>query len=263
MTDATDKQTLQTTETSLAIIDAIQDQNGAQLSDLVDTLEIARSTVYDHLTTLRKRGYVTKEGHMYHLGFKFLNLGKDVKYRRPGYNITEKLISEYTREVNAVIDFNVEDRGRVIRLYSSSSGHPDHQIIDPSHRLGQYYNMHNTSTGKAILAAQSNEFVEEVIEWWGLPRETEQTITERDALYMELEQIRDQGFAINNQEHATGIRAVGMAVHDPTGGIFGALSIGGPTYRISTNMLRNDLSETLSELVNEVEEAVHEQELKQ
>lgn len=258
MINDADEQILKTTDTSLAIVDAIKEQNGAQLSEIVDSLDIARSTAHDHLTTLANRGYITKERNVYHLGFRFLNLGKDVKYRHPGYKFAEKLISEYTRKVNAVIDFNVEDSGRVIRLYSSSSSHPDHQIIDPSHQIGQYYHMHNTSTGKAILAAQSDDIVEQVIKMWGLPRETERTITEHEALFDELEQIRKQGYAINDREHDMGIRAVGMAIQNPGGGIFGALSIGGPTYRISNDVLREDVSETLSDLVTDLEKELYE-----
>jgi DNA-binding IclR family transcriptional regulator len=65
--------------------------------------------------------------------------------------------------------------------------------------------MHLTSAGKAILAHYPRERVEEIIDHRGLDSATPNSITEREALFKELEDIRERGFSFNNQENIEGL----------------------------------------------------------
>jgi DNA-binding IclR family transcriptional regulator len=62
--------------TSLEIIEAIRDLDGARLTQLVNELSLPKSTVHKHLMTLLDNGFLVREGNTYHLGLKFLNLGE-------------------------------------------------------------------------------------------------------------------------------------------------------------------------------------------
>ena len=65
-----------------------------------------------------------------------------------------------------------------------------------------------------------------------LMRIMSETITDRDKLLNQLDQIREQGYAWTNQEFSVGLKVVGAVIHEPDGSIFGGVSLGAPCYRI-------------------------------
>jgi DNA-binding IclR family transcriptional regulator len=74
--------------------------------------------------------------------------------------------------------------------------------------------------------------VRKIIDRWGMPALTNRTITDYEELLAELETVREQGYAVNDQEELEGLRAVAIAVNEPDGSVFGTLDISGPPYRL-------------------------------
>jgi DNA-binding IclR family transcriptional regulator len=75
--------TIAASETSLDVIDQIKTLNGARLSEISRELDISKSSVHNHLSTLRSYGYVTKEGETYHLSLKFFMSGSTHETKIP------------------------------------------------------------------------------------------------------------------------------------------------------------------------------------
>lgn len=218
--------TLQTTATSLEIVEYIKDHDGAQVNDLVAEFDVSRSTVHNHLATLREKEYVITKGNTYHLGLKFFHLGRHTITRRPSYDIVSETVGNLAAETDMEVDFSVEEYGRVIVIFDKVQG------TDRSgFQLGDYIPMHACAAGKAILAEFSRERVDAIIDRRGLSRETDNTITDREVLYEELETVRERGYAINDEESHSGIQAVATVIAEPNGTIMGALSVADPTYR--------------------------------
>ena len=227
---------VKTTVRSLEIIDLVQKHDGCSLRTLVDELEVAKSTVYKHLCTLEDHGYLVKEDGTYHIGLKFHHRGEYARLRKRGYRLAGRTVHELAEQTNEEVDFVVENDGRVITIHESY--HPSHiyhdghgfsaQELSPT---GTYYRMHYTAAGKALLSEFDADRIEAIIERWGLPERTERTITTRAELYDELERVREQGYAIADEEYAAGLRAVGVAVENPDGSLLGGLSMSMPTYR--------------------------------
>lgn len=238
---------LSTTETSLKIIDAIWTLDGARLSRLTDELDLAKSTVHSHLTTLQNARYVTKEGETYHLGLKFFELGEYVISRKESYDVAEEMIVDLSDRVEYVTDFSVEEHGRVVSLYS------DLYNTDPSF-LGnrRTFYMHNTAAGKALLASFDESKVRRILEQWGLERETEVSISTPEELFDELEQIQDQGYAINDEESLEGLYSIAMVVSYSNGDACGAISVDIPRYRVDDTIVENTVAE-LEKTVDEFE----------
>jgi DNA-binding IclR family transcriptional regulator len=93
--------------------------------------------------------------------------------------------------------------------------------------------MHWTSLGKAILSTMPPDRVETIAETHGLPRATDNTITDLDSLREELASVRERGYSIEDEERQEGIRAVGVPIRgDDDGAAIGAISISGPRQRI-------------------------------
>jgi IclR family acetate operon transcriptional repressor len=98
--------------------------------------------------------------------------------------------------------------------------------------IGALNPMHCTALGKAILAHYPPDRVEEIIAK-GLPRRTSHTLTTPERLRDELERVRIQGLATDDQENELGVRCTGAPIFDYTGKVIGAISVSGPAGRIT------------------------------
>ena len=93
--------------------------------------------------------------------------------------------------------------------------------------VGARVALHCVATGKAILSRLTREEVEGIVARVGLPRFTETTITDIDALHQELEQTRERGYSIDRGEHEVGIYCVGAPILDARGRVIGSCSLSG------------------------------------
>jgi len=82
-----------------------------------------------------------------------------------------------------------------------------------------------------------------------LPSMNENTITDPDKLFDEFETIREQGYAINDQEEIIGTRAIGAPIENNKA-LYGAISISGPKSRFTFDRLHDELSEQVLEAAN-------------
>ena len=240
---------IQTTQTSLRVIESIYRNEGARLAELVDELGLAKSTVYAHLQTLRDMRYVVREGNVYHLGLKFTELGESAMNRRKGlYDDARAYTDELSQETDGVADFSVEEHGRLISLFSDLY----HRRETVGLNGQRTFYMHNTAAGKAILAALDYQRVRAIVSRWGLPAETENTITGRAELFDELRTTRRRGYAVNDNEAVRGLYSVSKAVRFPDGSVWGAFSIDVPSYRVSDELVHS-LAESLDAAVDRFE----------
>ncbi|ELY62893.1 IclR family transcriptional regulator [Natrinema versiforme] len=260
MMDQPKDPTLKTTARSLALIDRVREHGGANLPLLAEDLSLAKSTVYKHLSTLYECGYLVKEGDEYHIGPKFLGLGEHARSRKRGYQVADDAVRELTDATDEEIDFVIEDHGRVVTI--SESYHKWVKYPDDSNssryraRMGTYYHMHATASGKAILAELGRDRTEAILDRWGLPANTDNTITDRRTLFEELERVDDRGYSIDNEEFTEGLRSVGMAVDQPDGPPIGAMSVSGPSYRITDEVIEQNIVPALERTVKSFEQRV-------
>ena len=92
--------------------------------------------------------------------------------------------------------------------------------------------------GKIFLLNGGQEGVEEYIRSHGLPPLTDHTITSREGLFRELDKIRRQGFAIDDEECEQGARCVAAGVRDYTGQVVAGISVSGPLHRMTAEHLQ-------------------------
>lgn len=250
---------LRTTELSLRILELVREQGGARLGEVVDRVDVSKSTVYKHLATLEANDFLVKKGGTYHISLKFLNFGEHARRREQAYEIASEGVRELTDRTNEESDFVVEEHGRIMTLnHSYHEGNTyveDINLNDPISRgrNGTYYYMHNTASGKSILASLPESRVEEIVDRWGLPASTDATITGRDSLFDELAAVRENGYAVDDEEFTEGLRSVGQAVHYPDGRVVGALSVSGPTYRLTEIVIQDEVAPVLASTVEDIE----------
>lgn len=238
-----------TTATSLRIIDAVAELNGARLTEISNHISIHESTLFTHLKTLEENGYITKTDGEYYPSAKLFHLGKRAR-ERDEYLYIKNELDNIFEDYNNQTSFSIDQNGRIIVLFDKN-----HESTPEGFQVGEYYHMHTSASGKAILAEYSNEHVDEIVEKWGLPEKQENTITDRGELFKELAWIRNSGYAINNQESLEGLRSVAVAVKKPSGDVLGAIDIFGPPYLLPAD---EELVRILNDAASSVESKIKE-----
>lgn len=241
--------TVKSVRRAFQIIEKIRERNGARVSELATEFDVAKSTIHSHVSTLREAGYLIQEGDEYQIGALFLRLGDHARTRREEYEMASQKVEELAKQSEERSQFAVEEQGRIIFLYREGGSH----AVYTGTQLGGRRYMHTSSAGKVILAHLPDRRVREIIDQWGLPRVTENTITTEEELHEELETIREQGYAVNMEENIKGLRAVGAPIRTNEGEVIGGLSISGPTHRLKGNRLHEELADLVRGEANELE----------
>lgn len=250
--------TLKTTLTSLEVVDVLVELQGARVTELADYLDIPKSVAYNHLRTLQEAGYLTMNGDEYRVGLKFRYVGANARLGDEAYQVAIQVTEEMDDQTNFDTDFIVEENGigRYLKV------HWDEVNVSSVYPLiGEQVFLHRTAAGKAILATFREEKVDRIVERWGLPTRTENTISSREALDRELERTRKRGYGLNRSENRDGTRAVGMAAFRPNGTVLGAMSISSPVFRSEEDMFNDRALKLLRTHINELEERLNERDL--
>jgi DNA-binding IclR family transcriptional regulator len=240
---------VQTAQKVFRIIEFLQDRGVSRISEVADELDMAKSTVHRYLMTLHELNYVSKEGDMYNIGLRFLSLGESARYRDPEYLIIEPTVEQLAKQTGERAQFIVEENGYGVYLHTALGENG----VKIESGAGQRVSIQSTASGKAILAALPNSRVEEILTGRGLPERTANTITERGRLLGELEEIRDRGYAINDEESAMGLRAIGVSITGQVGQVIGALSVSGPSQRMKGEQFETEIPELLLDTANQLE----------
>lgn len=244
---------VKTTLTSIKILQLIKDSNGATMAEISKELDLATSTIHNHLSTLEAEQFLVKEGEEYHIGLRNLEFGEYARNREPLYRPAKIQVYRLAEATNEEANFTVDQHGYMYTL-EYVMGDPNPQNPEAGSQflmVGSKFRMHNSSPGKAILSAYSDSKVEMIIDTHGLPGTTENTITEKEVLQEELERIRERGYATDDEELKRGYRSIAIAITSPNDSILGALSIGGPAYRFET--AEPQVNEPISKLSRSVE----------
>lgn len=239
---------VKTTETTLDIIELLEEVDEANLTTIATELGLAKGTVHRHLGTLQSRGYVVRENGQFHVGLRFSKLGEHARSRKEEYLLASSMVEELAEETGERVQFMIEEHDYAV--YACVE-HGEHAVkTDPG--IGSRIPLHTAASGKAIMAHLPDTRVQRIIEQRGLPKMTEHTITDADEFHEELADIREQGFAYNSQEAIEGLLAIGAPVRKANGHVIGAVSISGPTHRMK-GKVESELAELLLGATNELE----------
>ncbi len=244
--------TLKTVTTASRVLDAVREYDDIGASELANHMNISKSTAYIHLKTLAENGFLVQDGDNYRLALKFTVLGEYARNQRSLYRYGKSEVDKLADETNQYAHIVTEENGYGINLYQVKGD----TSIDGEYQTDkiQYRDhLHYTASGKAILASLSRERVEDIVDKRGLPSRTENTITDDDTLFDELETIRERGYAYNDGEEIEGFRAVGAPIQDSRGRILGSLSISGPTSFMQSERFEEELPERVTRSANVIE----------
>jgi len=224
-----------------------QSGTGLSLAEVAKHLKVSKSTAHRYLTTMEDLEVVKRdERDCFNLGPKMIELAGALLSRHDLRNEGEPLLEQLSAQTQETSHLAIPTGNNVVYIAKVDS---PHSVRMASH-IGIRNPMHCTALGKAILAYYPPEQVEAIIRE-GLPARTPFTLTSPESLRAELERIRGEGFAIDDQENELGVRCTGAPIFDYTGKVVGAISVSGPASRIT-----RERSLELGSVVNEAAKEV-------
>jgi DNA-binding IclR family transcriptional regulator len=238
------------TATAMGVIGALADRGEAGVSELARELDLSKSAVHKHLTTLERLEYVTSEDGRYRLRFRFLGIGLDVRDRLPLYRIARPAIDNLSQTTGEITNLMVPEHARGVYVHQADAGRDPDEPLRAGHRVP----LHATAGGKAILAHLPGKAVDAVVDRHGLPALTEKTTTDPDDLRRELRSVRDRGLAFDRGEHRSDWQCVAAPVLADDRPI-GAITVSGPIARMSGKTLEEAVAGLVVSTSNAVEVA--------
>lgn len=250
--DETPDREIKSVRNSFEIIDHLKKLNGATVSELTKITGLTKGTVHTHLSTLVNLNYVKQTDGKYYLTYQFIIDGEHVRNHTAVFQEGWKEVNKLAITTGEYVHLMAEHEGGEITLHDAQGENAIASDYRVQMRQEVEY-LHSTASGKAILAYLPEERVEEIIKQRGMPQLTQNTLTDREQLIADFENIRSNGYAINEEEEISGIMAVGVPILKKDNTVMAALSISAPTNRMTEEKLHNRYPDQLKAAKKKIE----------
>jgi IclR family acetate operon transcriptional repressor len=218
---------------ALSILNALALQDdGMTLTEVARTTSLAPSTAHRLLTTMQQERFVrfSAESNRWMVGVQAFLAGCAFLHSREVIQLARPFLRRLMEQSGETANLAIEDEGMAVYMAQVESRQTMRAIAKPGGRVF----MHCSSLGKAILAGLTDAEVSDIVKLRGLPRLSNNTIDAPGRLQQQLDQVRRQGYAVDDEEYYVGLRCVAAAVYDEHGRPLAAISASGPTVRVTT-----------------------------
>ena len=227
------KNSIQVIERMTHLLDALAGHPEAvTLKQLAQATSLHPSTAHRILTALVHDRLVERiDQGTYRLGIRLLELGNVVKAR---ISVREHALT-FMRQLHAAtaeaVNLSVRHDDEIVYIERTSAGRAMMRVVNI---VGARAPLHITAVGKLFLLDDGPEALRAYAERTRLAAYTKNTLTSVAALEKELDRVRKQGYALDNEEAELGVRCIGAAVRDDTGALVAGLSVSAPAERMKT-----------------------------
>lgn len=207
---------------AISIINYLNDISGPQgVSDISKGLGLSTTIVHRLLTTLKLEGMVFQDprSKLYTLGTIFLDYANKILTEMPIAPVVEPWLMSLRNDTGETVGFYMPTGQMRICVLEYES----QQEIRRSVGIGKRLPLHLGASGRAILAFQSSDQQERVLGTL--------SVQERNDLEHILQEVRNQGYATNEEEISSNVAALSVPVFDKQQRVIGALSVSGPLFR--------------------------------
>ena len=216
---------------ALNILEVLADEEPPYtLTQLSRRLHLHVSTVHRLLVNLVRHGFVEEDtiAGGYQLSYRILRMGLRVLDRLDFRHAALPLLRELSLRTKETVHIAILQETRAISIEKFDSPHP----VGLDAHLGRVMPLHCTGVGKMLLAHLGEDMLNQIVQSPGLIRMTAHTLTTLPQLRKELERIREQGYALDQEEAVDGLSCVAGPVFNHTGQIVAAFSVTAPATRL-------------------------------
>jgi IclR family transcriptional regulator, KDG regulon repressor len=230
-----DPKRLSSVATAIALLKAFsEDEVEIGVSSLAKRLGVAKSTVHRLAVTLVSEGMLEQnpDNEKYRLGIALFGLGALVRRRMDVSTEAKQHLFALRESTGETVHLAVLDRTEIMYVYNLESTHAIRMRSD----IGVRKPAACTAEGLAMLAFQDASVVEEILAK-GLKPRTPKTNTDPEAFRRVLAEVRERGYAVENEESEVGMRALAAPIRNGSGEAVAAIGVAGPVPRLSDETL--------------------------
>lgn len=231
MTQKETKSSIQVIERMMSLLSAL-----AQHSVPVNLKQLAAQTSLHPSTAHRILGVMVEnrladrvEPGTYRLGIRLLELGSLVKSRISVRQEALPYMQALHQQLGETVNLSVRHNDEMVYIERTSAGSSMMRVVQI---IGARAPLHITAVGKLFLAAEAPEKTLDYIKRTGLPRYTDNTLTDPQGLSRELDNIRRLGYAYDNEEAEKGVSCIGAGVYNDENRLVAGLSVSAPSDRL-------------------------------
>jgi DNA-binding IclR family transcriptional regulator len=230
------------------------------LAEISRRMGMHKSSVYRILRTLEAANFLRWNGErgQYSLSPKILELASRVLARYDLREVAGPSMDDLAARTGEIIHLSILDGHDIVYLEKKGAG----QVLTVATRVGGRYPAYASAMGKVLLAFLPEQQLQRLLEETELSALTPSTITDKVQLRRELDKIRAQGFAFDDEEAFPGIRCIAAPIHEPRGRVVAAVSATVPAQRLPTERspeLIEAISETASRISALIVDSVREE----
>ena len=235
-------------ERALALIEIFARSRGPfSITDLAAEAELPASTVHRLVQSLLALGYVTQHqaSKRYGVGRGIADLSRAMLLKHEFNQYVQPYLERLANETNETASLTALYGTSILYLNQVESP----LLMKVASPVGTIAPLHCTGSGKVFLADFGPRMFDESISFAGLKSHTGNTITDRNELIRHLMQVREQGYAVDDEEYEEGARCIAVGLRGSSGTVSSAISISGPAVRMT-----DDRMPEIAALVKEVAE---------
>lgn len=242
---------VQSVDRALKLLDILIDKKEAiSLSEISEIADLNISTTHRLLNTLVQRGFVTQteESSKYKLGYRLFEIAGILEDQINLKRIVRPYLEEIVDECNETANLVVLDGAEVVYIDQVESTNMMRMFA----QVGSKGPAHSLGSGKALLAYLSEAELDRLLNELELKEFTENTITDSEQLKEHLKEIREQGYAVDDEEMEEGVCCAAAPIRNRDGKVIAAISVSGPNIRIDDQFLYQELVPLVKEQAEKI-----------
>jgi len=219
-------------ERALAILEAVaQESDGLSNAEISRKLQIPKSSASYILRTLENQGYLNRlaETGKYRVGLKVLSLSRGALSGIDVREVALPIMRHLMEKTNLTCHLAILDGPDAVYIEKVEP----QGFIRMDTWVGRRMRVHATSVGKALVAHIPQERLEKILAERSMEKRTSKTITTLPRLLKDLEKVRQQGYAVDDEENNMGARCVGAPVFNQDGAIEASIGLSGTTNQVN------------------------------
>ena len=227
---------VQSVDRTLTLLEVLSDySDGLGITEISDLVGLHKSTVHRLLSTLIYKGYVVQdeESSKYKITFKLFELGSKKVHKLDLLKISRPYTKMLMESVNEVVHLIIREETDIVYIDKVEANN----TISMASRIGKRNPLYCTATGKAILAFLPED---EVLKVWNsskIVKLTKNTNIDFILFKKELQEVKKNGYAIDDEENEMGVKCVGAPIFNMSGDVVAAISVTGPVTRITNDKI--------------------------
>jgi DNA-binding IclR family transcriptional regulator len=219
-------------ERALAMLEAVaHEPEGLSNAEISRKLQIPKSSASYILRTLEKQGYLHRDGESgkYRVGLKILSLSRGALSGIDVREVALPIMRHLVEKTNLTCHLAILDGPEAVYIEKvEPTG-----FIRMDTWVGRRMRVHATSVGKSLVAHIPQQQLEKILAERAMERRTPKTICTLPRLLKELEKVRTQGYAVDDEENNLGARCVGAPIFNQQGRIEASLGLSGTIHQVN------------------------------